>query len=40
MDGKPHAKTDDDLTDAMKELPSNKFSKQILKSVIGEARAN
>jgi membrane protein insertase Oxa1/YidC/SpoIIIJ len=30
----------DDGTDPMKDLPSTKFSKQILKSVIGETRAN
>ena len=31
---------DDVGIDPMTNLPSNKFSKQILKSVIGEARAN
>jgi hypothetical protein len=30
----------DDGTDPMKKAPTNKFSRQILKSVIGENRAN
>jgi hypothetical protein len=31
---------DDDGTDPMKDMPTTKFSKGILKSVIGETRAN
>ena len=34
------AKTDEDGADPMQSLPSNRFTEHILKSVIGEARAN